>query len=80
MQVRGFWSMSVNSDNDLIINALMQYQRGKWAGTPREKIPLVVIAAALAAYDPAQKLKFNGRKRDSEVRFMAMQPDVEEKL
>ncbi len=59
--------MNPQTDNDLIINALLQYQRGKWAGTPREKIPLVVIAAALAAYDPAQKLRFNGRKRDGEV-------------
>jgi hypothetical protein len=42
-----------------ICDALIQYERGKWASTPQERIPARIVAAALASYDPEQPLKFS---------------------
>ena len=49
-------------DPILQCDALIQYQGGKWASKPQDQIPRRVIVAALAAYDPAKPLRFNGHK------------------
>lgn len=47
----------------LICDALIQYQRGRWASTPQFRIPRHVVEAAVAAFDPTQPLRFGHRKR-----------------
>ena len=42
-----------------IIDALMQYQDGKYASTPRNRIAPQIVHQALAAYDPAKPLRIN---------------------
>ncbi len=45
-----------------ICDALLQYDGGKWASTVQERIPMSIVRAALAAYDPAQPLRFHSQQ------------------
>jgi hypothetical protein len=41
------------------VDALIQYQDGKYASTPRIRIAPQIVRQALAAYDPALPLRIN---------------------
>jgi hypothetical protein len=55
-----------DAENERMIDALIQFQRGKWAGVSQEKIPASIVKAAIAAYNPAEKITFNPWKRSRE--------------
>lgn len=51
------------ADNERIIDALLQFERGKWSNMRQDEIPPSVIRQALAVYDPAKGITFNPWKR-----------------
>ncbi len=57
-----------DAEEMLTIDALIQYQYGRWAGTPRPRIPNHVVEAAVAAYDPAGPKAFNRTSRPKALR------------
>ncbi len=40
-----------------IMDALLQFEDGRWASTPQDRIPMAVVRAALVAYDPTKPLR-----------------------